>query len=236
MDEMELPDNSISMLGGDGPVRPHRHGRHVHDPQGPRASSRGDDDPGWYEHPAGTVAGEGDRRRARARRHQDLKWSSLMKTDPRCIAFVSPRMRRRIRRSRRRRPPRRRSGSDDRADGTRRPTEPRIRSNPGEAAEPAQPAGARSGEGEGRPARGRDGRVREGEAGVREVLREVPLEGTEAREREEARALRHDDVSVRRSPRDGGAATRSARSSGSPARSRRCRPTRRARSRATSSR
>ncbi len=55
MHEMELPDNSISMLGGDGPFG-------LIDMGGMftilkvRTKLSGDRDPGWYEHPAGTVA------------------------------------------------------------------------------------------------------------------------------------------------------------------------------------
>ena len=54
---MELPDNSISMIGGDGPFG-------LIDMGGMftilkvREQLTGDDDPGWYDHPAGTVAGE----------------------------------------------------------------------------------------------------------------------------------------------------------------------------------
>ncbi len=57
MHEMELPDNSISMLGGQGPFG-------MIDMGGMftilkvRKQLRGDMDPGWYDHPAGTVAGE----------------------------------------------------------------------------------------------------------------------------------------------------------------------------------
>jgi FtsP/CotA-like multicopper oxidase with cupredoxin domain len=55
MHKMELPDNSISMLGGDGPFG-------LIDMGGMftivkvRKQLTGDTDPGWYEHPAGTVA------------------------------------------------------------------------------------------------------------------------------------------------------------------------------------
>ena len=55
MHKMELPDNSISMLGGDGPFG-------LIDMGGMftilkvRKRLTGDKDPGWYEHPAGTVA------------------------------------------------------------------------------------------------------------------------------------------------------------------------------------
>jgi manganese oxidase len=55
MHKMELPDNSISMLGGDGPFG-------LIDMGGMftilkvRKKLTGDDDPGWYEHPPGTVA------------------------------------------------------------------------------------------------------------------------------------------------------------------------------------
>ena len=38
--EMPIPPNSLPMRGGAGPVRLHRHGRHVHDPQGARESRR----------------------------------------------------------------------------------------------------------------------------------------------------------------------------------------------------
>ncbi len=57
MHKMELPDNSISMLGGDGPFG-------MIDMGGMftilkvRKQLTGDKDPGWYDHPAGTVAGE----------------------------------------------------------------------------------------------------------------------------------------------------------------------------------
>ncbi|HWO20067.1 MAG TPA: copper oxidase [Kofleriaceae bacterium] len=55
MHRMQLPDNSISMLGGDGPFG-------LIDMGGMftilkvRKQLSGDLDPGWYEHPAGTVA------------------------------------------------------------------------------------------------------------------------------------------------------------------------------------
>jgi FtsP/CotA-like multicopper oxidase with cupredoxin domain len=57
MMKMQLPDNSISMLGGDGPFG-------LIDMGGMftilkvRKKLEGDKDPGWFEHPAGTVAGE----------------------------------------------------------------------------------------------------------------------------------------------------------------------------------
>ncbi|MBL9014611.1 MAG: copper oxidase [Myxococcales bacterium] len=57
MHEMDLPDNSISMLGGQGPFG-------LIDMGGMftilkvRKQLSGDKDPGWYEHPAGTVAGK----------------------------------------------------------------------------------------------------------------------------------------------------------------------------------
>jgi hypothetical protein len=57
MHRMELPDNSISMLGGDGPFG-------LIDMGGMftilkvRKQLTGDKDPGWFEHPAGTVAAE----------------------------------------------------------------------------------------------------------------------------------------------------------------------------------
>jgi hypothetical protein len=57
MHKMELPANSISMVGGDGPFG-------VIDMGGMftivkvREQLSGDTDPGWYEHPAGTVASE----------------------------------------------------------------------------------------------------------------------------------------------------------------------------------
>lgn len=57
MHAMELPDNSISMLGGAGPFG-------LIDMGGMftilkvRKQLTGDQDPGWYDHPAGTVAGE----------------------------------------------------------------------------------------------------------------------------------------------------------------------------------
>jgi FtsP/CotA-like multicopper oxidase with cupredoxin domain len=57
MHKMELPDNSISMLGGEGPFG-------LIDMGGMftilkvRKQLTGDTDPGWYDHPAGTVAGE----------------------------------------------------------------------------------------------------------------------------------------------------------------------------------
>ncbi|MDQ3297584.1 MAG: copper oxidase [Myxococcota bacterium] len=55
MHKMQLPDNSISMLGGDGPFG-------LIDMGGMftivkvRKKLSGDNDPGWFEHPAGTVA------------------------------------------------------------------------------------------------------------------------------------------------------------------------------------
>jgi hypothetical protein len=55
MHKMELPRNSISMLGGEGPFG-------LIDMGGMftilkvRKQLAGDKDPGWYEHPAGTVA------------------------------------------------------------------------------------------------------------------------------------------------------------------------------------
>ncbi len=55
MHRMQLPDNSISMLGGDGPFG-------LIDMGGMftivkiRKQLSGDTDPGWYDHPAGTVA------------------------------------------------------------------------------------------------------------------------------------------------------------------------------------
>jgi FtsP/CotA-like multicopper oxidase with cupredoxin domain len=55
MHEMELPDNSISMLGGAGPFG-------LIDMGGMftivkiRKQLTGDNDPGWYQHPAGTVS------------------------------------------------------------------------------------------------------------------------------------------------------------------------------------
>ncbi|MGN6105628.1 MAG: multicopper oxidase domain-containing protein [Kofleriaceae bacterium] len=57
MHKMQLPHNSISMVGGDGPFG-------VIDMGGMftilkvRKSLSGDTDPGWYDHPAGTLAGE----------------------------------------------------------------------------------------------------------------------------------------------------------------------------------
>ncbi len=57
MHKMELPDNSISMVGGEGPFG-------LIDMGGMftilkvRKQLSGDMDPGWYDHPAGTVAGE----------------------------------------------------------------------------------------------------------------------------------------------------------------------------------
>jgi FtsP/CotA-like multicopper oxidase with cupredoxin domain len=57
MHKMQLPDNSISMLGGDGPFG-------IIDMGGMftivkiRKQLAGDTDPGWYDHPAGTVAGK----------------------------------------------------------------------------------------------------------------------------------------------------------------------------------
>ena len=57
MHKMELPENSISMLGGEGPFG-------LIDMGGMftilkvRKQLTGDTDPGWYDHPAGTVAGE----------------------------------------------------------------------------------------------------------------------------------------------------------------------------------
>jgi len=57
MHKMDLPDNSISMLGGQGPFG-------LIDMGGMftvvkvRKQLSGDTDPGWYEHPAGTVAGK----------------------------------------------------------------------------------------------------------------------------------------------------------------------------------
>ena len=38
--QMPQPKNSISMVGGKGPLRHDRHGRHVHDRQDPRAAHR----------------------------------------------------------------------------------------------------------------------------------------------------------------------------------------------------
>jgi FtsP/CotA-like multicopper oxidase with cupredoxin domain len=57
MHKMDLPDNSISMVGGDGPFG-------MIDMGGMftiikvRKQLTGDTDPGWYDHPAGSVAGE----------------------------------------------------------------------------------------------------------------------------------------------------------------------------------
>ena len=57
MMRMQLPDNSISMLGGDGPFG-------LIDMGGMltvlkvRDKLTGDNDPGWFDHPAGTVAAE----------------------------------------------------------------------------------------------------------------------------------------------------------------------------------
>jgi len=56
MHKMQLPANSISMLGGDGPFG-------LIDMGGMFTVLKvrkqiGDQDPGWYQHPAGTVAGK----------------------------------------------------------------------------------------------------------------------------------------------------------------------------------
>jgi len=57
MHEMQLPDNSISMLGGSGPFGPIDMGG-MFTIVKIRKQLSGDQDPGWYEHPAGTVAGK----------------------------------------------------------------------------------------------------------------------------------------------------------------------------------
>ncbi len=57
MHKMTLPDNSISMLGGDGPFG-------LIDMGGMftilkvRKKLKGNVDPGWFDHPQGTVASE----------------------------------------------------------------------------------------------------------------------------------------------------------------------------------
>jgi hypothetical protein len=57
MMQMEQPDNSISMKGGEGPFGTIDMGG-MFTVLKVRASLTGDTDPGWYEHPAGTVAVE----------------------------------------------------------------------------------------------------------------------------------------------------------------------------------
>jgi hypothetical protein len=55
MMQMTMPDNSISMLGGDGPFGRIDMGG-MFTILKVREKLTGDTDPGWYEHPAGTVA------------------------------------------------------------------------------------------------------------------------------------------------------------------------------------
>ena len=55
MMKMELPANSISMLGGDGPFGLIDMGGMVTVVK-VRDKLTGDTDPGWFEHPPGTVA------------------------------------------------------------------------------------------------------------------------------------------------------------------------------------
>jgi manganese oxidase len=57
MHAMELPDNSISMVGGAGPFGAIDMGG-MFTVVKVRKQLTGDQDPGWFEHPAGTVAGE----------------------------------------------------------------------------------------------------------------------------------------------------------------------------------
>ncbi len=57
MHQMELPSNSISMLGGDGPFGLIDMGGMFTNVK-VRKRLVGDQDPGWFEHPAGTVAGK----------------------------------------------------------------------------------------------------------------------------------------------------------------------------------
>ncbi|MDQ3370184.1 MAG: copper oxidase [Myxococcota bacterium] len=57
MHAMELPDNSISMVGGKGPFGTIDMGG-MFTILKVRKQLTGDRDPGWYEHPAGTVASE----------------------------------------------------------------------------------------------------------------------------------------------------------------------------------
>jgi hypothetical protein len=57
MHAMELPDNSISMVGGAGPFGTIDMGG-MFTVLKVRKQLAGDKDPGWYEHPAGTVASE----------------------------------------------------------------------------------------------------------------------------------------------------------------------------------
>jgi len=57
MHKMELPDNSISMLGGEGPFGTIDMGG-MFTILKVRKQLSGDMDPGWYDHPAGTIAGE----------------------------------------------------------------------------------------------------------------------------------------------------------------------------------
>jgi hypothetical protein len=57
MHKMQLPDNSISMVGGDGPFGTIDMGG-MFTIVKIRKQLAGDTDPGWYDHPAGTVAGK----------------------------------------------------------------------------------------------------------------------------------------------------------------------------------
>jgi hypothetical protein len=57
MHEMGQPDHSIAMLGGDGPFGKIEMGG-MFTILKVRETLTGDKDPGWYEHPAGTVASE----------------------------------------------------------------------------------------------------------------------------------------------------------------------------------
>ena len=57
--EMPLPDNTAADDDRRRPVRLGRDGRHVHRGQGAARPEAGDyRDPGWYKHPAGTLAYE----------------------------------------------------------------------------------------------------------------------------------------------------------------------------------
>jgi hypothetical protein len=57
MHAMDLPDNSISMRGGAGPFGTIEMGG-MFTMLKVREQLRGNTDPGWYTHPAGTVASE----------------------------------------------------------------------------------------------------------------------------------------------------------------------------------
>ena len=57
--EMPLPDNTLPMMGGDGPFGPVGMGGMFSVLKVRRGQKRGDyGDPGWYRHPPGTVARE----------------------------------------------------------------------------------------------------------------------------------------------------------------------------------